>query len=104
MICHNVIFFKMMEICPVCKSKTISLSMRLKSINGKIKCPYCKNNLNIKMNFLGIITLPLSIILSSVFIRENKNDFNYVYLISFWLIYFIIYNGFFLKVSIMKNS
>ena len=56
MIYHNVIFFKNMERCPVCKNKTISLSMRLKSINGKIKCPYCKNNLNIKMNFLGMIT------------------------------------------------
>ena len=51
MIYHNVIFFKNMERCPVCKNKTIYLSMRLKSINGKIKCPYCKNNLNIKMNF-----------------------------------------------------
>lgn len=50
-----------------------------------------------------MITLPLSIILSSVFIRENNNDFNYVYLISFWLIYFIIYN-IFLKVSISGDS
>ncbi|PSU66848.1 hypothetical protein C9J20_02155 [Photobacterium phosphoreum] len=104
MIYHNVIFFKNMERCPVCKNKTISLSMRLKSINGKIKCPYCKKNLNIKMNFLGMITLPLSIILSSVFIRENKNDFNYAYLILFWLIYFVIYNRFFLEVSIRKES
>lgn len=91
-----------MKICPICKKETISTLTYFKTINGKIKCSYCKNKLYIKTNFLGVITLPLSIILSIIFIRENQDEFNYLYLMLFWIVYFIIDYRFLKKLSSKK--